>query len=216
AEKAGLKENDVIVSFNGRRVDSVRELQRLRSETPAGRTVSIEVIRGGNKLTLNATLSKRSQNTFVFRPDGSFEIGKGLGELFPKMPDFGTFNFSFPRMFGSYRGTRLGVSVETISDQLAEYFGVKTRQGLLITEVIDNTPASRAGLKAGDVIVAVDNKTVEGMNTLLDALNKEEGPLTLTIVRDRVEQTVTVMLEKRIPRPSRGRIRTVSTSTSAA
>src|SRR5262249_50421994 len=60
AEKAGLKENDVIVSFNGRRVESVRELQRLLSETPANRNVSVEVIRGGNHQTLSATLSKRS------------------------------------------------------------------------------------------------------------------------------------------------------------
>src|SRR5262245_61637119 len=49
AEKSGLKENDVIVSFNGRRVDSVRELQRLLNETPADRSVQIEVIRGGAK-----------------------------------------------------------------------------------------------------------------------------------------------------------------------
>src|SRR5215216_6731438 len=69
AEKAGLKENDVIVSFNGRRVDSVRELQRLLSETPADRNVSIEVIRGGSQQTLATTLSKRSNNFNMVTPD---------------------------------------------------------------------------------------------------------------------------------------------------
>ena len=64
AEKAGLKENDVIVSFNGRRVDSVRELQRLLGETPADRNVQIEVVRGGSHQTLAATLTKRSLQSF--------------------------------------------------------------------------------------------------------------------------------------------------------
>src|SRR6185369_14596249 len=63
-EKAGLKENDVIVSFNGRRVDSVRELQRLLSETPADRNVQIEVVRGGSHQTLAATLTRRSLQSF--------------------------------------------------------------------------------------------------------------------------------------------------------
>src|SRR5690348_13252096 len=57
AEKSGLKENDVIVSFNGRRVDSVRELQRLLNETPPDRAVQIEVVRGGSHQTLATTLS---------------------------------------------------------------------------------------------------------------------------------------------------------------
>src|SRR5262252_582517 len=60
AEKAGLKENDVIVSFNGRPVDSVREFERLLGETPAGRTVAIEILRGSNRQTVNATVSKRN------------------------------------------------------------------------------------------------------------------------------------------------------------
>src|SRR5215471_1391108 len=59
AEKAGLKENDVIVSFNGRPVDSVREFERLLGETPAGRNVAIEVLRNGNRQTFSAVVSKR-------------------------------------------------------------------------------------------------------------------------------------------------------------
>src|SRR5215470_872553 len=59
AEKAGFKENDVIVTFNGRPVDSVREFERLLGDTPAGRIVTIEVLRGGNHQSLAATISKR-------------------------------------------------------------------------------------------------------------------------------------------------------------
>src|SRR5262249_18421076 len=60
AEKAGLKENDVIVSFNGRPVDSVREFERLLGDTPAGRTVAIGILRGGNNHTLTPTESKHN------------------------------------------------------------------------------------------------------------------------------------------------------------
>jgi C-terminal processing protease CtpA/Prc len=224
AEKAGIKENDVIVSFNGRRVDSARELRRLLSETPAGREIDMEVIRGGNQQAINATLARRSPGVLFMGPDGSLNTGRlwadRLGDrhreltdkLRGELPDFGTFNFSLPYQFGAFRGTRLGLSVETISDQLAEYFGVKAKQGLLVTEVIENTPAARAGLKAGDVITAVDNAPVEGLDTLIKAIdNKEEGPVTLTIVRNRAEQTITVTLEKRATRPAtRRRAITVS------
>jgi S1-C subfamily serine protease len=227
ADKAGLKENDVIVSFNGRRVESVRELQRLLNETPAGRSVTFEVIRGGNQQTFTATLSKRSPGAFFVTPDGSLEANRRWADRFKErhrdleerlkrdLPDFGSFNFSFPRAFGTFRGSRLGVTVETLSDQLAEYFGVKGRQGLLITEVMDNTPASKAGLKAGDVIVAVDNNAIESLNTLINALdNKDEGPVALAIVRNRAEQTITVTLEKRETRPAtRRRATAVSTVT---
>jgi membrane-associated protease RseP (regulator of RpoE activity) len=117
ASKAGLKENDVIVSFNGRKVESVRELQRLLNETPAGRSVTLDIIRGGNQQSLSATLSRRSPDTFFVSPDISHEssrrlndrllernreLGERLGRIHP---DFGTFNFSFPRAFGAFRGS---------------------------------------------------------------------------------------------------------------
>src|SRR6266851_4389290 len=77
AEKSGLKENDVIVSFNGRRVDSVRELQRLLNETPADRSVQIEVIRAGSRQALATTLAKRSLQSFRM-------LGPGFDEKFTK------------------------------------------------------------------------------------------------------------------------------------
>src|SRR5712692_9786040 len=80
AEKSGLKENDVIVSFNGRRVDSVRELQRLLSETPPERTVQIEVIRGGSRQMLAASLAKRSAQSFNLLGPGFDEKNWKLNE----------------------------------------------------------------------------------------------------------------------------------------
>jgi serine protease Do len=195
AEKAGLKENDTIVSFNGRRIESVRELQRIMGETPAGRNITIEIVRGGNQQTLSATLTKRSSDFALLNP--------GWNEpRMPRMPraprEFGNFNFFKFGRFGGFMGTRLGVTLEPLTGQLAEYFGIKSGEGVLVTEVQANRPGAKAGLKAGDVITAIDGKKVENVSSLVEAITeKEEGQLTLTVLRNRVEQTLTVTIEKR-------------------
>lgn len=215
AEKAGLKENDVIISFNNRPIESVRELQRLLSEIPEGRTVSIEVIRNGARQTVSAALAKRSArfgglrgelNMFQDRERNLFDQSRKrideLNERIKKSPgEFGTFDFTAPGFFESFRDRRLGASVETLGSQLAEYFGVKDGKGLLVSEVIENSAAAKAGLKAGDVIIAVDGEKVERVRNLLDLIRaKNEGPMTLTVIRNRSEQTITLTLERAEPR----------------
>ena len=242
ADKAGLKENDVVVSFNGRRVDSVRELQRLLSETPAERGISIEVIRGGSHQTLNATLSKRSPEFRLLRPQladkeammraeeemkrsyeslksdqdkdsarraeqefkraaESFKFDQERLRAFP--PDFGNFAFVAPGQYSFFSGSRLGISVESLTDQLAEFFGVKDGPGVLVSQVDENSAAAKAGLKAGDVIIAIDNERVDGVNGLVKTLSKKEaGPVAVKILRNRVEQTINVTIEKREQPPA--------------
>ena len=226
AAKAGLRENDVVVSFNGRRVDSVRELQRLLSETPAERSISIEVVRGGNRQTLNTTLSKRSNEFQLLRPEfpdteamrrseealknsmkayekaqGAYERAQGAIRKLP--PDFGNFAFVAPGEYSFFSGSRLGITVESVTDQLAEYFGVKGGNGVLISHVDENGAAGKAGLKAGDVIIAVDNEKIDSVNALLKTLSKREaGAAAVRILRNRTEQTVNVTIEKREQIPS--------------
>jgi serine protease Do len=224
ADKSGLKENDVIVSFNERRIDSVREFQRLLSETPAERTVAIEVIRGGSRQTISATLSKRSQTFGLAGPElqGQFgfpgaegkrgeEARKRAEELlrqnqnaFKGLPNLGDFNFSGQGAFTMFSGTRLGISAESLTDQLAQFFGVKDGHGVLVAQVNENSAAAKAGLQAGDVIIAVDNDKIDSVQALVQALNKkQEGAVTLKIIRNHAEQTVNVTLEKqRTPPPA--------------
>jgi predicted metalloprotease with PDZ domain len=219
ADKAGLKENDTIVSFNGRRVDSVREMQRMLGETPVGRNVTIEIVRGGSQQTISTTLSKRSSDFALLNP-GWTEPRMPRAPREPRRPDaptppgeFGEFySFKFPR-FGGFMGTRLGITIEPLTGQLAEYFGVKSGQGVLVTEVRANAPAAKGGLKAGDVITAIDGKKIENVDTLVEAITeKEEGQMTLTILRNRVEQTLTVTIEKRRPSTRGSLLPSVSTS----
>lgn len=224
AEKAGLKENDVVVSFNSKRIDSVREFQRILGETPADRTVQVEVIRGGGHQTVAATLSRRQPGFgyAVGAPEWNTqewpqseeaqkkleEANKRLGELMrrqeqglSKIPDLGDYNFVNPGGFNFFKGTRLGISAESLTTQLAEFFGVKDGHGVLVASIDDNSAAARAGLKAGDVIIAVDDQKIENINSLINALAKKEGSTKLRIVRNRAEQTLTVTLEKRAEIP---------------
>lgn len=217
AEKAGLKENDVIVAFNSRRVDSVREMHRLLSETPSGRTVSIEVIRGRNHQTISATLTRRT-NEWGWRPEIDERIRKSTEEAMKraeqqlksseealklqkelsKIPrDFGNYFFVGPGEFGFFTGGRLGVGVESLTDQLAGYFGVKDGKGVLVTQVNENSPAAKAGLKAGDVITLVDNEPVGTVDALIRAVSKKEaGEIVLRVIRNKSEHTFTVTLDK--------------------
>jgi predicted metalloprotease with PDZ domain len=212
AEKSGLKENDVIVSFNGRRVDSVKELQRLLNETPAERSVQIEVIRTGSRQTLATTLAKRSLHSFGMLAPGIDErftkhreeemkrAEESFKMLEPLPRGYGDFAFVNPGDFSFFGGKRLGISAESLTDQLAEFFGVKETKGVLVASVEEASAAGKAGIKAGDVIIGVDNEKVDSVRALVKALsNKTEGTIAVKLVRNRVEQTVTVTLEKREP-----------------
>jgi S1-C subfamily serine protease len=211
AAKSGIQENDVIVSFNGRPVESVRELQRLLGDTPSGRTVTLEVTRGGNRSTLSVTLAERSvMSPHLFGGDAAAgfadqarkraeELRKQTEEYRGRLPrtwEFPNYNFVFPQSV-LIRGTgRLGVAIESMSDQLASFFGAK-EGGVLITEVRENSPAAKAGLKAGDVIVGVDAEKVKDSSDLIRAIGqKEEGQVAIKVIRDRGEKTLNVTLEK--------------------
>ena len=188
AERAGLKKGDVILRFENEPVTSVRKLNRLVSESAPDQTARLSISRGGSEQEVTVTLGKRSENAdawgTITPPGGAFRINpKDFPNIqqFPGVGPNGDGNFRFA--FGNNR--RIGVSTQQLTDQLADFFGVKGG-GVLITSVNENSPAAKAGLKAGDVITAVDGEKVEGPGDVSRALNKkEDGEVTLTVVRDR-------------------------------
>jgi hypothetical protein len=175
-------------------VRSAAQLRRLIRETPAGRTVSLQVIRDGQARTLSAKLQSRTNAFHVEVPEIHIpEIQ--IGPSYPQPFDYRGFNFQF----GGGRPS-LGISGDELTTQLASYFGVKQGKGVLVREVVVGSPAAKAGLKAGDVIVAVDGKSVATVAELRKALEiksgEEKRKLDLTVVRDHHEQTVPVELER--------------------
>jgi membrane-associated protease RseP (regulator of RpoE activity) len=93
--------------------------------------------------------------------------------------------------------SRLGVELQGMTPQLAEYFGLSKRSGALVIFVFADSPAAKAGLKAGDVILSAAGETVENPMDIRRALTgKSEGAVEFRIMRDKHEQTVNVQLEK--------------------
>jgi serine protease Do len=206
AAQAGVQNGDVIVRFEGEEVTGTRKLTRLISEVAPDHQARLTISRGGSEREIIVTMGKRSFPKFE---EGAFEMKiPPIGELpmkiqvplmppgqmqqFKTFPPVGELNRDFMILRG---GRQIGAGLMPLSKQLAEYFGVNG--GLLINEVRADSPAAKAGLKAGDVIVEVEGKEVKGMGDLMRAIaEKKEGDVNLTIVRDRNRQTVRVTPEK--------------------
>jgi S1-C subfamily serine protease len=203
AEKAGIKAGDVITEFDGEKVRGVRHLSRLVSETPDGRTVKASVQRDGKRVDLSVTPESGSlaggQDFELMVPPMRFE-GWDEGDLKRKfehpMPMPGG-SWMFKGMPGE-RG-RLGVSIQPLEEQLAQYFG--TSRGVLVSSVTADSPAARAGLKAGDVITAVNGKVVAEPSELVEAVRAVEDGAAVKIdyTRDKKGQSATATLEKKEP-----------------
>ena len=211
AAQAGLQDGDVIVRFNGEEVTSARTLTRLISEVAPDHQARVTLLRGGSEREITVTVGKRPEFRFEPGAFGKFEkITPPLGQFRVPTPPVG----ELPRIqalpeggiftpgqeghtffFGNSR--QIGASVSTLTKQLGDYFGVEEGKGLLINDVRADSPAAKAGLRAGDIIVEVEGKPVKNMGEFVRGLNeKKEGDVTLTIVRERSRQTVRVTPEK--------------------
>jgi len=97
----------------------------------------------------------------------------------------------------SWRSSMLGVETESLTSQLAEFFGVK--EGVLVRSVSRNSPAEKAGIKAGDVITKVDDNKVSSSRDISAALRNLHSKRTfpVTVIRKQQETTVNVTVEER-------------------
>lgn len=214
ADKAGVKDGDVIVRFGGEDVRSAAQLARIVGETPPGRTVSVDVSRGGSVQSLSATLAQPDRDhVFGPGPMGDFHFEMPDVPDMPDMPDIADLPHPpappappMPPMgaFGPRGGRRLGLGFQELSDQLARYF--KVDGGVLVTEVDADGPAGKAGLKAGDVIVRFGGKAVKDGRDLHDALRDAEAGSTATIgvQRDGRSMDLSVKIGAMSPRRREG------------
>lgn len=203
AERAGLQNGDVVVRFEGTEVTSIRKLSRLISEVAPDHQATLTVLRNGSEIELKVTMGKREFSKF----ENSANI---FGELspMPAMPDMPrvprTPAIPFPPLgdregsvmfFGSNR--QIGITVTSLTKQLGDYFGVAEGRGILISSVRENSPANKAGLQTGDVVVEVDGKEVKNAFDLTRLINeKKEGAVNLTVIRNKSRLNISVEPEK--------------------
>ena len=98
-------------------------------------------------------------------------------------------------MDGEDRGW-LGVRLDALNEQLGDYFGVKDGAGVLVTEVVEDSPAAKAGLLAGDVIVKVGDEQTASPDGLHEAMGdtRPGDDLALTVLRKGARKTITAKL----------------------
>ena len=215
AERAGIRKGDVIVSVNSRTVDSPSELSSVVRAARVGQSVSVAIVRDGSRRTLSARLAEWPDDLEEFdtpypAPRARVAPREPRAPRAPSAPK----TPSAPRAYhfdwngdlsdldgltmlrGMGRG-RLGVQIQDLNAGLGEALGVPDGQGVLVTEVNDDTPAERAGMKAGDVITRVEDTDVNDVEDLRRALREREGRVTITVVRKGVRRTVEAELDAR-------------------
>jgi serine protease Do len=187
ASRSGLAAKDIILDYNGERVQGTAQFVRMVSETPSGRKVPLNVFRNGSTLTLTAQIATRPGQSFSLMLPGPVSAIPPV----PPMPP--SINFSIPDIPSGligWQSSSLGYMSEPVDGQLAEFFGVK--EGVLVRSVVEKSPAEKAGLKAGDVIVKADGTAVKSPREITGMLRRqgEKKKLSLTVVRAHKEMTV--------------------------
>lgn len=194
AGKAGLKEHDVILSINGQQVESVEQLRRMIREIPAGRVISIGVSRNGQALALKAQLANRKG----FGPEaGEFKFTMPTVQAMPPLPPLPDIDIPVSVVV-VHSSMRTGLMVENLTSQLADFFGAKGGKGILVRSVEKGSSAEKAGFHAGDVIVRVNDETVNDAGDFSHALRSgKDNTVRVGILRDKKEQTITLQLPER-------------------
>jgi serine protease Do len=185
ADQAGIKAGDVLLMYNGENILGAQQLGRLVAETPQGRKIKIEYWRDGKTHSTAVTTGAPRPLPFDLPPNFV---------NFP-MPDARNFAMlDVPNPLLVWRNSWIGLECEPIDSQLAEYFGVK--RGVLVRSVEKNSAAGRAGIKAGDVLTAIDGRPVASprdVSSYIRSQHQSGKPVSIALVRDHKQLKISVV-----------------------
>jgi len=196
AENIGLKKGDLIIEFDGNDIKNAKQLSEIAGDIKKEKQVNIKVIRDGKKKSYKADLKKVADNDgkqIHINLDGenddmelSIISEDGVEKKIVKQMNFGSNGHGSNKLLWideNDKGGFLGVNVKELSDQLKEYFEVKN--GVLAEKVIKDSPAEKAGIKAGDIIYRINDKKIEDYADLVRILNYYDPGDKVTILISR-------------------------------
>lgn len=192
AGKAGIKEHDVILTMNGAQVDSAAQLRRMIHETPPGRVVQFGLSRDGQPLTVKVQLADR-QKEFSF-------VGPNAKDFHVDVPEIHIPPIEIPsiQMVMVTSSARSGLTVENITPQLGDFFGVKNGNGVLVRAVEKGSHAEKAGFRAGDVIVKINDQPVHDTSDFTHAVRSRNGNnVSVSVMRDKREQNLNLSMPEK-------------------
>jgi serine protease Do len=196
AAKAGIKDGDVVLEFNGQPVQGTTQFQRMVRETPVGRQVKITIWRNGATQTVTATVGENKM-TMMNSDDGNWNFSMPTMPPMPPTAPMPPRVFEMPHFQMSSQNPMLGIEGESLGqqEQFAEFFGVQ--EGVLVRSVKKGSAAEKAGLKAGDVITKVDDSKVTSTADITRALRglKSKRTFNLTVTRNKKEMPLSITLE---------------------
>jgi len=152
AEKAGIEAGDVVIEFNGRPVNAMRDLPRIVAETKIGKQVTVKVLRKGKEMTLTTEVGRLED-----------------GEKVVAQQD-GTADKSAPAV-----ATVLGMTVTSMTDELKTKYSIDAEvKGAVVTEVDKEGSAADKRLEPGDVITEAGEKPVTGAGDIAERVDEAE------------------------------------------
>jgi serine protease Do len=188
--RAGIKGGDVVTAYNGKPVSGPDEFASMIHASSPGSTVTLTVWRDGRSQEMKVKLGDWKKMAVLppvaappLSPVGSMPFAAPV----PPVPPDVDIHIHMPMV------ARSGIVVEPLSPQLCDFFGVPPNKGVLVRSIENGSAGARAGLKAGDVIVRVNNETIRDMADWKRALNGK-GKLSLSVVRDKREQSLEMNL----------------------
>ena len=154
ADKAGIKAGDVIVEFNGKEISQVNSLPNLVAQTPVGSRAEVTLYRKGTKKTLPVIIAKLDEEQQ---------------------------NATRERSEESSSAKQLGLAVQDLTPEIASSLGITDKSGVLITDVVQGSPAADAGLRRGDLILEINQEAVRDVKSFLRAVKGIKGKAMIAL-----------------------------------
>jgi S1-C subfamily serine protease len=194
AADAGIQPGDVVLEWNGTRVESSVQLKRMVGETPVGRRVNLSIHRTAVIVDVPVVIGSLHDHMASGLP------GPPRRSHAPPMP----YDDWHPRIDPNTkewhpldphpRQVVLGVMLTPLTDQLGDFFGLEGRPGVLIASVMEETPAAESGLLAGDVITSIGDEIMDSPVTVQRAVAAASGTVRIAVIRNKESRDFDITL----------------------
>jgi S1-C subfamily serine protease len=173
-------------------------------EIPVGRTAQLNVWRGGKSQMVSVTIGKsepRGAMAMVMPSPGSYTFRMPEVQELPELPEVSQLGDLHNFEVFSSAHPRLGIDAENLEGDLGNYFGAPDGEGVLVRNVFGDSPAAKAGMKAGDVITSVNGERIRSVSELREKLgtNKDGKNAKIGLLRNKAEMSVNV----EVPAPAK-------------